>query len=295
MKEVATKGTSTDAEIDIETDRKIPEKVVIEDNQRKSLAKNGGGIIELNDTAEEKDGKKYSVKEEQTKNLEASKDVKASRENEKAQLYDPLASLLLYGVTYQGKEREKFVEKKLTKQPETAKETCIGDTKMAKSTEFEEDIEMLQKDTQIIAREIRRFTEIPEKSIQTNLQKSKRYKKSAKTPQTDANIFKACIKGKKGKRDEKRRKKWIDKCEYYKKRYKMYITKKILKIIINLRVSYKKFYNSMTFYSESESSSPREERKSCNKATLIKEKQYNRKRKQKETCNRDAQTQRHSR
>ncbi|XP_070169409.1 uncharacterized protein [Polyergus mexicanus] len=237
MKEVATKGTSTDAEIGIETDQKVPEKVVIEDNQRKSLAKNDGGIIELNDIAEEKDGKEYSVKEEQTRNLEASKDVKASRVNEKAH------------VTYQGKEHEKFVEKKLTKQPETAKGTRIGDTKMAKSTEFEEDIETLKKDRQI--------------GIQTNLQKSKRYKKSAKIPRIDANIFKACLKGKEDKRDEKRGKQWIDKCEYYK-------------------------------ISESGSSSPREERKSCDKATLIKEKQYNRKRKQKRTCDRDVHAQRHS-
>lgn len=159
--------------------------------------------------------------------------MKASRVNEKAQSYDPLASLLLYGVTYQEKGREKFVEKKLTKQPEAAEEACIGDTESAKSTEFEEDIEMLQKDAKIIAREIRGSTEIPEKSIQTNLQKSKRYKKSAKTPHTDAKIFKACLKEKKDKRDEKGRKKWIDKCEYYKERYKMYMTKKILKIIIN--------------------------------------------------------------
>lgn len=200
--------------------QKIPEKVVIGANRRKSLAKNGEGIVELNDIAEEKDGKKYSVEEEQTENLEASKDVKASRVNEKAQLYDPLASLLLYGVTYQGKGREKFVEKKLTKQPEAAEEACIGGTEMAKSTEFEEDIEMLQKDAEIIAREIRGSTEIPEKSIQTNLQKFKKYKKSAKTPHTDVKIFKACLKEKEDKRDEKGRKNWIDKFEYYKERYK---------------------------------------------------------------------------
>ncbi|XP_072766623.1 uncharacterized protein [Anoplolepis gracilipes] len=262
---VTTEGTSTDAEIDIETDRqKIPEKVVIRDDRRKSLAKNGEAIIELNDIAEEKDVKKYSVKKERAKNQEARKDVKASRVNEKAQLYDPLASLQLYGITYQEKRREKFVEKKLTKQPESAEETCIGDTEMAKSTQFEEDTEMWQKDTQDIAREIRRSTEMPEKSIQTNLRKFKRYKKSAKIPHTDANIFKACSKGKKEKRKNERREKWIDKREDYKA-------------------------------SESDSSSPRGERKSCDKATLIKEKRCNRRRERKKTCDRDVQTQRHSR
>lgn len=239
--------------------------------------------------------KKYSVKKEQAENLKARKDVEASRVNEKAQLYDPLASLQLYGVTYQEKRREKFVEKKLTKQPETAEETCIGDTEMAKSTGFEEDIEKLQKNTQIIAREIRRSTEIPEKSIRMNLQKSKKYKKSAKTPHTDAKIFKACSKGKKEKRKEERREKWIDKREDYKKRYKMYMKKKILKIIINLQVSEKKFYNSMACYSESDSSSSRGKRKSCDKATLIKEKQYNRRRKRERICDRGVQTQGHSR
>ncbi|CAL1680219.1 unnamed protein product [Lasius platythorax] len=264
---VTTEGTSIDAEIDIETDRqKIPEKVIIRDDRRKSLAKNSKAIIELNDIAEEKDVKKYSVKKEQAENLKARKDVEASRVNEKAQLYDPLASLQLYGVTYQEKRREKFVEKKLTKQPETAEETCIDDTEMAKSTGFEEDIEKLQKNTQIIAREIRRSTEIPEKreSIRMNLQKSKKYKKSAKTPHTDAKIFKACSKGKKEKKKEERREKWIDKREDYKK-------------------------------SESDSSSSRGKRKSCDKATLIKEKQYNRRRKRERICDRGVQTPGHSR
>lgn len=159
------------------------------------------------------------MKKEQAENLKARKDVKTSRVNEKAQLYDPLAGLQLYGVTYQEKRREKFVGKKLTKQPELAKKTCRADTEMAKATEFEEDTEIWQKDTQDIAREIRRFTtRIPERIIQTNLRKFKKYKKSAKTPHT-ANVFKACLKGKKEKRDEKRREKWIDKRKDDKERY----------------------------------------------------------------------------
>lgn len=227
--------TSIDAEIDIETDRQeIPG--IIRDDREKSLAKNGKVIKELNDIAEEKDVKKYSVKKEQTENLEARKDVEASRVNEKTQLYDPLASLQLYGVTYQEKRREKFVEKKLTKQPETAEETYLGDTE-AKSTEFGENIEMLQKNTKVIARKIRRSTEISEKNVQINLQKSKKYKKSTKTPYTDAQIFKFCSKGKKENKEEGRREKWTDKRENYKKRYKVYMTKKVLNIIINLQVS----------------------------------------------------------
>lgn len=124
------------------------------------------------------------------------------------------------------KTSKKFVEKKLTKQPETAEETCTGNTEMAKSTDFKEDIEMLQKDAQFIAREIRRPTEIPEKSIQINLQKSKKCKKSEKTPYTGAKIFKAGLKERKEKRDEGRREKRIDKRKDYKERYKINMTKK---------------------------------------------------------------------
>lgn len=223
---VTAEGTSIDAAIDIETDQqKIPEKLVIKDNRRKSLAKTDEAIIEFNDIAEEKDEKKYSVRKEQAEDLEARKDVKTSKVSEKAQLNDPLASLQLYGVTYRGKKTgKKFVEKKLTKQPEAAEEACTGNTKMAKSTEFKEDIEMLQKDTQIIAREIRRPTEIREKSIQINLQKSKKYKKSART---GAKMFKACLKGKEEKRDEERREKWIDKRKDYKERYRINMIKNI--------------------------------------------------------------------
>lgn len=127
------------------------------------------------------------------------------------------------------KMSKKFVEKKLTKQPETAEETCTDNTE-----KFEEDIEMLQKEAQFIARDIRRLKEIPEKDIQINLQKSKRYKKSAKTPYSDAKIFKACLKERKEKRDAERREKWIDKRKDYKERYKINMTKKILKMIVNL-------------------------------------------------------------
>lgn len=90
---------------------------------------------------------------------------------------------------------------------------------MAKSTEFEEDIEMLQEDTRITAREIRRPAGIREKSIQINLQKSKKYRKSPETPHTDdTKMFKARSKGKKEKGDEERREKWIDKRKNYKER-----------------------------------------------------------------------------
>lgn len=105
---VTTEGTPIDAEIDIETDRqKIPEKVVIKDDRRKSLSKTGEAIIEFNDIAEEKNEKKYSVKKEQAEDLEARKDVKTLKVSEKAQLNDSLASLQLHGVTYWGKKRVK--------------------------------------------------------------------------------------------------------------------------------------------------------------------------------------------
>lgn len=233
---VTTEGTSIDAEIDIETDRqKIPEKVAIKDDRRKSLSKTDEAIIEFNNIEKEKNEKKYSAKREQVEDLEARKDVKTLKVSEKAQLNDPLASLQLYGVTYwEKKTSKKFVEKKLTRQPETAEETCTGNTEMAKSTDFKEDIEMLQKDAQFIAREIRRPTKIPEKTIQIDLQKSQKCKKGEKTSYTGAKIFKAGMKERKEKRDEGRREKRIDKRRDYKERYKINMSKKILKIIVNL-------------------------------------------------------------
>ncbi|EFN71290.1 DC-STAMP domain-containing protein 2 [Camponotus floridanus] len=74
---VTTEGTSIGAEIDIETDRqKIPEKVVIKDDRRKSLSKTDEAIIESNNIEKEKNEKKYSAKKEQAKDLGARKDVK---------------------------------------------------------------------------------------------------------------------------------------------------------------------------------------------------------------------------
>lgn len=90
MREIVTaEGTSIDAEVDIETDRqKVSEKLVIKDNRRKSFAKTGEAIMELNDIAEEKDEKKYSVRKEQAEDLEARKDAKTSKVSERAQLND---------------------------------------------------------------------------------------------------------------------------------------------------------------------------------------------------------------
>lgn len=136
---------------------------------------------------EEKGVKRYCVEEEQTERLKAREKAKAvtSRANDRTELYEPLAGLELYGITYRAKRRERPTEEKLTKQSETR----IDDREMAESTEFEEGIEMTQKGTQIVTREIERFAEMPEKSVQTSLEKFAKYKRGEKTLCTDAEIF----------------------------------------------------------------------------------------------------------
>ncbi|XP_067203088.1 trichohyalin-like isoform X1 [Linepithema humile] len=256
---VSAKKTLTDIEADRQ---KTLEKIAIGDDRRKSLTKNNEGILKLNVT-EEKNMKKYSINKEQSKKLEAKENAATStlRASDKTELYDPLASLELHGVTYQARRREKSTEEKLTKQPEIA-ETRIDDGKVAESIEFKKGIEMLQKDRHIRARKIRKSKEIPEKSIQTNIRKFKMHKKSDRTPHTSARISEATNLERERKRKEERGwEKWINKCNRYQK-------------------------------SESDTSPP--QRKLCNKATLIKEKQYRRKKEQQRTRDHDVQTQEYS-
>jgi len=218
---------------DIEADRqKILEKIAIGDDRKKSLAKNDGGILKLNNVTEEKNMKKYSINNyEQYKKLKAKEKAVTStlKASDKTELYDPLASLKLHGVTYQARKCEKSTEEKLTKQPETA-ETRIDDKKTMESMEFE----MLQKDRHITPCKIRKSVEMPEKSIQINIRKSKRYKRSDRTPYTSTRIFKtANLERERGRKKERGWEKWINKCNRYQKRYKV---KKYLKLIFRSRL-----------------------------------------------------------
>ncbi|XP_012059688.1 PREDICTED: uncharacterized protein LOC105622889 [Atta cephalotes] len=166
--EIVTEETSIDSEIE-------QQRALIENNRKGSLAKNSKTIAELNNFAEEIGVRKYFVKKKQTEELsdekKARKEIIASPSevNEKARLYDPLASSELYSVTCQVKRREKPTMEKLTKQSGTA-EIRIDDRK---SGEFEEDIEMEQKNVQISAHETKKSVG---KSIQTDLRKSEKYK-----------------------------------------------------------------------------------------------------------------------
>lgn len=182
------------------------------------MAKNSRETARSNNTAEEKDVRKYFAKKKQelTKEKKARGKVIASTSaaNDKAQLYDPLASLELYGVTCQVKRREKPAVEKLTKQLGMA-EIRIGDRKAA---EFEEDIEMVQKSVQIPEHKIRKSAAAREKNIQTNRLKSEKYKRHDKMSRIDEKISgvaglekKEKIKERKGKGQEN----WIDK---YRKR-----------------------------------------------------------------------------
>lgn len=209
---------------DIEANRqKTLEKIAIGDDRRKSLAKNDRGILNLNNVTEKKNIKKYSINKEQFKKLEAKEKAVTStlRASDTTELYDPLASLELHGVTYQARRREKSTEEKLTKQPETV-ETRIDDGKTVESTEFKKGIEMLQNNRHTEARKIRKSEEMPEKSIQTNIRKFKKYQKSNRTLHTNVKISET-VNLERGRRTKEERglEKWINKCNHCQKRYKI--------------------------------------------------------------------------
>lgn len=179
--------------------------------------------MKSNNTAEERGVRKYFTEKEQTEKLagerKAREKVTASTSvaNDRAQLYDPLASLELYGVTCQIKRRERPAVEKLTKQSGTA-EIRIDDRKAA---EFEEDIEMIQKSGQVRAHEIRKSAAACERNIQTHPRKSEKYKRHDKTSHIDKKISGATGLGRKGRKKEREgreQEKWIDKYKYRKQR-----------------------------------------------------------------------------
>ncbi|XP_039309378.1 uncharacterized protein LOC113004231 isoform X2 [Solenopsis invicta] len=216
--------TTEETSIGSETDRQgAPEKVLIEDDQRRSLLKNSRAIAETNNIAEEK------------------------------------ASLELHGVTCQVKRREKPAVEKLTWQSGTA-EARIDDKKAA---EFEENIEMVQKSAQVSAHKIKKSPTIFEKGIQINLRKSEKYRRYGEISHIDAKIRRSVGLEKKGKKEEGRQEKWINKYKQRKQR-------------------------------ESDGSSSQRKQKACHKGTLVKEKLYNR-RKREKICNRGVQTHTHPR
>lgn len=167
-------------------------------------------------TAEEKGVRKYfNTKKEQELTQEKKAIASTSIANDKAQLYDPLASLELYGVTCQRKRREKPAVEKLTKQSGTA-EIRIDDRKAA---EFKEDIDMVHKNVQVYAHGIRKSPAVCEKNIQTNLRKSEKYKRHDKMSHIAEKISEIVGLGKKGKTKERKgRTKWIDKYKRNKQR-----------------------------------------------------------------------------
>jgi len=157
--------------------------------------------------------RKYFAKKKQTEELSDEKKTRKeiiaspSEVNEKARLYDPLASSELYSVTCQVKRREKPAMEKLTKQSGTA-EIRIDDRK---SGEFEEDIEMEQKNVQISAHETKKSVG---KSIQIDLRKSEKYKRCDKMLHIDTQFSRAADLEKKKKKENRRHEKWIDKYKY---------------------------------------------------------------------------------
>lgn len=173
--------------------------------------------MESSDIAEKREMRKYFAKLEQAEELIREKKARekmiasTSVANDKARSYDPLASLELYGVTCQVKRREKPAVEKLTKQLGTA-EIRIDDRKAA---EFEEDIEMVQKDVQVFAHEIRKAA-VSEKNIQTDLRKSEKYKRHDKIHV--AKISRTVDLEIKGKRKERKQEKWIDQYKCRKQR-----------------------------------------------------------------------------
>ncbi|XP_071556811.1 uncharacterized protein [Temnothorax nylanderi] len=251
--------TMEETSIDSETDKtRVPKKALVENDRRKSLAKNSRAFVESNNTVEEKSVRKYFTKKEQVEELAREKKARekvmasTSVANDKARLYDTLASSELYGVTCQVKRREKPAVEKLTKQSGTA-EIRVDDRKAA---EFEEGIEMVPKNVQVFAHKNRKPAAVSEKNIQMNLRKFEKYKRHDKM----SRIGRAAGLEKERKKKERKQEKWIDKYKHRNQR-------------------------------ESDGSLPRRKQKSCNKATLIKEKLYNRKREH--IYSRDALTHRH--
>lgn len=212
--------TTEEISRDNETDRQgLPTKALVESDRKKSSAINNRAIVESNNTVEEKDVRKYLAKkeaEELARGKKTREKVIASTSvaNDKARLYDPLGSLELYGVTCQVKRREKPAVEKLTKQSGTTAEIRIDDRK---ATEFEENIEMVQKNVQVFEHEIKKSAAVSEKNIQTNLRKSEKYKRHDKISHIDTKISRAAgleKKEKKKERKERKQEKWIDKYKH---------------------------------------------------------------------------------
>lgn len=213
-----TEDTLTNTETDRE---EITGKISIGVDRQKSLAENEEAIMKLNSIAEKRNAEKHSVKAKQYKKLDTrgKSEASTSRANDEPQLYDPLAGLELYGVMYQTKRRGEPVEQKVTKKPET-EETRI-DLREPDLTEFKGDTKTMQ-DMQVVAHAVRESAGVLEKSIQTNLPISDIYKRNDKTSYADAEDSKiVSLKERRGKKEERKWKKWADKCKRHKKRYRV--------------------------------------------------------------------------
>ncbi|XP_070524132.1 titin homolog isoform X2 [Cardiocondyla obscurior] len=212
---VSTGETMADGETDRQRGRK---KSFFENGQRKLLAKNNRASVRSNNTVEENGVRKCDAKNEQAEELagaEKSKEkviASTSVANDKARLYDPLASLKLYGVTCQVKGREKLAVEKLTKQS-GAPEIRIDRT----TAKFVEDIEMVQKSVQVSEHEVRKSAAVSAKSIQANLRKLEKCKRYDKISHIGAKICRATGLGKKDKKREEEQEKGIDKCKKHRK------------------------------------------------------------------------------
>ncbi|KAL6261589.1 hypothetical protein P5V15_006676 [Pogonomyrmex californicus] len=222
---VTTEETSRSGEIDRQ---KVPEKALIDNDRRRSLAKKSDEIAKSYNIAEEKGARKYLVERKQSQGLEAGEQktgekviASTSVANDKARWYDPLASLESRSVTYQAKRRERAAVEKLTKQFGAA-EIRIDGTKVAKSAGFGQNIEMVRKDTQVPACEIKKSAAIPEKSTQKNLRKSEKYKRHDKASHTDdTSISRAAGLETRGRYEERKRERWFYKRKLRKRRYKI--------------------------------------------------------------------------
>lgn len=196
--------------MEIKTNRRDAlDEITFGDGQRRLLAETDGAVAKLNNIAQEKILRKYSVRGEQPEELETRRKAKTptSRANDKPQLYHPLASSELHGVTYQARRYEKSAEEKLTKQPEAA-EARIDDREAVECAEFEEGVGTTQGDSQIIVHR-GKSTEIPA----GNTRKFERYDKSDKASHCDRNVgmFTASDLERKREKTEGKRRKWIKK------------------------------------------------------------------------------------
>lgn len=218
MRETITEDTSLGIAINR---RKIPEKVAFVDDQRRSSAETRGAIVDLNNIAQERCLRKYTVRDEQRKKLVAREkaEMSTSKANDKLQLYHPLGGSELCNVTYRAGRCEKSAGEKLTKQPETR----MDDREAAEPAECERGIGTAQRDSQIITR--------GEKSMAMytgNTEKFKRYDRSDKTSDENIETLKAPdLKGRGEKDRGWKRKRWT------KRRYGKY--KKIRKWRYNIK------------------------------------------------------------